>query len=226
MSTNDDIIKLSLTEILTRQYTSTLTFLFDNESPPSIAIQASEKKQKTISNDIKSLNCTKLSLQIVKALNNIEASANDHTNQLSTNDFQINIKLSDTHLILLDVSYSPEKTVLDKGSVANIQSIGHLLHTVFTSADANNQQQMQLSQRSSVVSEDTTSSSDGNTEQQIVDGNSNSKGGKELRIAKVRRSQIDTLFATLGKISVVQMLYDVSFCMCVCTILVVCLPMM
>ena len=138
-TTDDDIMKLSLTELLTKQYTSTLTFLFDNESPPSIAMQTNKMKQKTVSNDIKSLNCTKLSLQIVKALlssttnNNstiIDDSANIEHDQLSTSDFQIKIKLSNgNYLILLDVScYSPEKTVIDEGNNSirqnSIQSIG------------------------------------------------------------------------------------------------------
>ena len=208
-ATNDEI-KLSLTEILTKQYTSTITFLFDNEAPPSpsssIAMQTKDSMQtneKTVSNDIKSLNCTKLSLQVVKALltsssttssSNIDDSAIGHANdqQLSTNDFQVSIKLSGNHLILLDVSYNLA-TAIGQGTAieqpSSIQSIGHLLHVIFTS-DTNKQQLIQ--QKSSVVSEDTTSSDDN-----IKSGVSG--GGKDLRIAKVRRSQIDTLFATLGK---------------------------
>jgi len=139
-TTNDDIMKLSLTELLTRQYTSTITFLFDNESP-SIAVQASEKKQKTVSNDIKNLNCTKLSLLIVKALLSSTTNTNSTTidesatiehdnNQLSSNDFQVKFKLNNgNNLILLDAGYYP--TIGDEGT-ACIQSIGHLLHAIFT----------------------------------------------------------------------------------------------
>lgn len=205
---DSNIMKLSLTELLTKRYTSTLTFLFDNESPPSsVTMQVQETKER-VSNDIKNLNCTKLSLLIVKALlssttindttgNTIEGGATNevaNNQQLSTNDFLIKIKLNDNNLILLDASYNP---AISEGSAANIQgiqitasiqkSIGHLLHTIFTS-DTNKQTQI-IQQKSSVVSE----------ESDIVENSSNSKGGKDLRIAKVRRSQTNTLFATLGK---------------------------
>ena len=196
---DSNIMKLSLTELLTKQYTSTVTFLFDHESPSSTAMQTNNERR--VSNDIKNLNCTKLSLQIVKALlsstntTDVET-ANDATNndrdnnqQLSTNDFQINIKLNENNLILLDVSYNPA-TAIGEGvaiQLHSIQSVGHLLHAIFTSNDTSNKQSL-LSQKSSVVSE----------ESDIVVENSN-KGGKDLRIAKVRRSQTATLFSTLGK---------------------------
>ena len=201
---DSNIMKLSLTELLTKQYTSTVTFLFDHESPSSTAMQTNNERR--VSNDIKNLNCTKLSLQIVKALLtsssttssiNIDDSAADEqaNNQLSTNDFQIKIKLNDNNLTLLDVNYNPA-TATGQGTAIqqySKQSVGHLLYTIFTStsSSAANKQSL-LSQKSSVVSE----------ESDIVENNSNSKGskgGKDLRIAKVRRSQTNTLFATLGK---------------------------
>ena len=204
---NNDIIKLSLAELLTRQYKSISTFLFDNETPPlppSTAMQTNKTKKQTIPNDIKSLNCTKLSLQIVKALlssttnSGIDAATNDanvneHTNhqQLSTNDFPIKIKLNNdgNYLILLDASYNPA-TAIGQGVAIqySIQSIGHLLHAIFTESpsSADSTKQSLLQQKSSVVSEESD-----------IAENSNKKGGKDLRIAKVRRSQTNTLFATL-----------------------------
>jgi len=220
---NDDIMKLSLTELLTRQYTSTVTFLFENESPPSNAVQTNETKDKEIervSNDIKSLNCTKLSLLIVKALlssttttngttdNTIEGS-NEHANQqLSTSDFLVKIKLDGNNLILLDAGYYPEIQQQEQQQ----QSIGQLLHAIFTSSSSSaaNKQTQIIQQKSSMVSEESSDVYGGDTEQ-IVDGEK-SRGGKDLRIAKVRRrSQANSLFSTLGKLSSIEFVLGLCY---------------